>query len=29
LMTGNYPSTDFEIIDEGSIRKVSADRHAD
>lgn len=21
-MTGNYPSTDFEIVDEGSIRKV-------
>jgi hypothetical protein len=22
LMTGDYPSTDFEIVDEGGIRKV-------
>jgi hypothetical protein len=22
LIAGNYPSTDFEIVDEGSIRKV-------
>ena len=21
-MTGNYPGTDFEIVDEGSVRKV-------